>query len=342
MATLGKNYITFRDINSGRLPDGTMDRDIVELMARENPALDDILFKQCSHGREDITTIRTGIPEAAWRAYYEGVQGAKSSKKQVANACGTLSTAIEFDARLYEDTDDKAAFLLDEAEASAEGMGQAAAAALFYGDIKNDPKGINGLAKVFSLATGNNTDQDESAHYVFNAMRGSNSSAAMLRSIFLVGWGKKAICGLYPKGADMGLKRGKLEFHYTEQSDGKKLKMGIQELNWNLGLNVKDFRYGGRIANIELDKAFDASGVPDYVELLMRLQSRVKQEGVTTRFYMSRLAFEALETQFYRKTMGNAVQYADMAQRMPASIRGIPVGLCDAMELNETQVPVKS
>jgi hypothetical protein len=338
MATKGSQYITFRDINSGRLPNGLLDKDVVELTARENPAIQDVFWKECSKGREDITTIRTGIPEAAFRAYYEGVQGSKSSKKQVANSCGTVSTMVKFDARLYDESKDKAAFLLDEVEEHAEAMGQGAATALFYGDIKDNPKGINGISKTFSLTAATSSDQDVAAYYGLNASRSSNATTAALRSIFMVGWGKKSAHGIYPEGTSMGLQRGKLDFVYADDGTSKTMRWGIQEMNWNIGLNIRDFRYCGRIANIESETAFAASGVPDYVELLQRLTCRVKQEGVTTSLYMSRIVWEIMTVQFYRKTMGNAVKYADLGQKVPASLMGVSVGVCDALNVNESFV----
>lgn len=345
MATKGKSYITFRDINSGTLPDGTIDREVVELCARENPALEDVVWKECGKGREDITTIRTGIPEAVFRAYYEGVQGSKSSKKQVTNSCGTISTAVRFDARLYDDSKDKAAFLLDEVEQHAESMGQGAASALFYGNVSDNPKGFNGFAKTLSLTAGSVTDDNDAAFYTLNGQRAANTSAAMLRSVFMVGWGKKSAHGIYPEGSSMGLQRGKLEFPYVPDEDDatKMLRTGIQEMNWNLGLNIRDFRYCGRIANIEAEAAFNAAtGFPDYVELLQRLACRVKQGGVTTRLYMARITFEIFSTAFYRKTMGNAVKYADLSQKLPSSLMGINVGICDALNVNESLVAAKA
>lgn len=345
MATKGKSYITFRDINSGTLPDGSMDRDIVELVAKENPAIEDVLWKECSKGREDTTTIRTGIPEPTFRAYYEGVQGSKSSKKQVINACGTTSSAVMFDARLYDDSKDKAAFLMDEVEQHAEAMGQGAATALFYGNVSSNPKGFNGFAKTLAAYSNNNTDEDEAAHYVLNAQRASNPSSAMLRSVFMVGWGKKSAHGLYPEGGNMGLQRGKLEFTWIPDPDdsAKQLRVGIQELNWNLGLNIRDFRYCGRIANIEADNGFGAStGLPDYVEILQRMVCRVKQNGVTPRLYMSRIVFELFAVHFYRKTMGNAVKYPDLEQQIGGALMGIKVGICDALNVNESAVAAKA
>lgn len=345
MATLGKGYITFRDINAGTLPDGSIDKEVVELCAKENPVLEDVLWKECRSGREDITTIRTGIPEATFRAYYEGVQGSKGGKRQVTNACGTISTALEFDARLYDDAPDKAQFLYDEVEQHAASMGDGAASALFYGNVSDNPKGFNGLAKTFSETAGATVDDTEAAFYALNGLRAANSATTMLRSLWLVGWGKKSVHGIYPQGSSVGLQRGKLEFIWVPDPEdaNKKLRVGIQEMNWNLGLNIRDFRYCGRIANIEAQAAFsDGTGFPNYVELVQRLACRVRTDGVTTRFYMPKIVWEIISTDFFRKTMGNAVKYADLGQKLPAALMGIPVALCDALNVNETAVAAKA
>ena len=110
MATKGTRYYTMRDLLSGRTPNGFVDKEIVEMMAQENPVLQDVLWKECNKGREDFVTIRTGMPEAVTRVFYEGFKGSKTSKKQVTNSCCTCTTGLEFDWRMYEQDKDKVAF----------------------------------------------------------------------------------------------------------------------------------------------------------------------------------------------------------------------------------------
>lgn len=341
----GTQFITFRDIESGKLPDGTYDKEIVDLVSQNNVAMGHIPWKRCLRGREDVTTIRMGLPTAVTRAYYEGVKGSKGAKKSVTNSCATVSTAIEFDARLYDDTPDKAGFLLDEVQTHVGSLEEKATTLLFYGKLSEDPKGINGFFRTFGEADNGNTDRNEAAHYVINASRASNGSQSKLRSIFLAGWGGGAAHGIYPEGATMGLRKGKLEFTYVPDPEDatKRLRVGIQELNWDIGLNIRDFRYCGRLANIEADAALNVASMPDYVELLMRLSARVQADrSVRQVMYMDKDTWEIITTCFFRKTMGNAIRYADLAQKLDGAIMGIPVGICDALATNETFVAAKS
>lgn len=337
-------YITYRDIASGRKPDGTLDTAVVEMLAQENPFLQDIPWRQCGKGREDVTTIRTGMPKATYRAFYEGIVPSKGTKKQVTNTCATVSTALEFDMRLYKAAKDKEAFLADEQRSHMEVMGQALANLIWYGRTKDDPRGINGLFATYSeYAPEGSTDDSEAAFYVINGGHSTVSqSGSKLRSVSIVGWGEKSIHGLYPEGGKMGLDVGQLKEQYVDVTnvDGAaaKLLMGIQEMNQDAGLAIRDFRCGGRICNIDLSRAFDSSGVPDYTEKLRRLLCRVKSNGVTLRMYMCRMMFEVLSVQFARKTQENAVKYADLEQKFDGSLLGVPVSFNDSLNVDEDAV----
>lgn len=346
MATLGSRYITFRDILSGRTPNGFVDKDVVELVAQENPVLKDVLWKQCNKGREDIVTIRTGMPEATVRAFYEGWAGSKSSKKQVSNACCTVTTGIEFDWRLYQADKDKAAFLSDEQRAHASTLGDKAAGLLVYGSTEDDPKGINGFFRTFSnygaiSGSGMVTDDKIAAFYCLNGGKASEAgetSGIARRSILLVGWGAKSCHGIYPEATSAGIQIAQLKDQYVSDGNGKNLHVGLQEMNWDLGLNIRDFRYCGRIANINVMSDPTADGAVDYTKLVRKLVTRAKSGGVDQRLYCSRLVFEQIAEQFEKKTQANAIKYADLEQKKEASLLGIPVSLCDCMNGDEAEV----
>lgn len=351
MSTLGSRYITFRDLSSGRTPDGLVDKAVVDMMAQENSVLQDVLWKECNKGREDYVTIRSGMPEAVLRQFYEGWTGTKASKRQVTNSCCRVTTGIEFDWALYQGDKDKAAFLADEQRAHASVLGDKVAALLFYGDASTDPKGINGFAKTFSVAgavTGQNmvTNDALAAFYCFNAGKaaeaGSSAATIARRSIFLVGWGARAAHGIYPEGSSAGIDIGQLTQQYQTDGAGGNLLMGLQEMNWWAGLNIRDFRSSGRIANINIMNDPMDAGTPDVGLLVRRLVSRVKTTGVTQRFYCSRLVFEHVAMQLERKTQGNAVKYADLEQKKDAALFGIPVAFCDCLNGDEAEVSVAS
>lgn len=345
MATIGNTALTLADMLKGRKGDGSFDSEIVDLVVQENSMLDDIPFVEANDGTAHRTTIRTGIPEPTWVGFYEGVQPVKGSKTQVKDVAGKMKAMLEIDADLYDNSpvDGQAQIIADELGGIAEGMKAAMSQALIYGKLNDEPRAFNGLAKYYSVcgAASASFDDKDAAHYVFNGAKASAPSQSMLRSIYLVGWSPRTITGFYPQGAkSAGLDRGKFDRAWSVDADGGRLEVYRQVLSWQMGLSVRDYRYAGRIANLEADAMLNSSGQPDYIELIHRLATRVKNGGSVKRgFYMSPLVWEFVQTLFYRRTQGNAIQYADIEQRKSVPVLlGVPVRICDAMETNEAFV----
>ena len=105
MAIKGTRNPTLRDLYNGLKEDGSFDRDIVELVLEANSELlADAVVKEANGRENDRTTIRTGLPDATWTAYYEGTQPSKGAKKQVSNSIGTLKSLIQVDKELIDDS----------------------------------------------------------------------------------------------------------------------------------------------------------------------------------------------------------------------------------------------
>lgn len=340
MATLG-NVLTYRDLLSGLKGDKTFDHEIVDIMVQQNDILDDMIITEANDGSSNKTTIRTGLPTPAWVAFYEGVQASKGSKQQIRNTAGHLKSKLEIDADLWDAAPDKAALLRDEIEAHSSAMMNEMADALFYGKIVNEPKKFNGLVTFFGTLGGtSSTDDTVATHYVFDAKSASQASTAALRSIWLLGWSNRTIRCFYPKGSQGGMKKGEFKKVDVTNADDttKTYEAYRQYLSWQLGLDVRDYRYGGRLANLQSDEMFDTSGVPDYVELLKRMLARVRDDGVKQVWYMDKITWEAVQTWLDRKTMSNAYNYATVEARKTKTLFGLPVRICDALNTNETEV----
>jgi len=341
MATIGNTVLTYRDLLAGLKGDKTFDSDIVEIMLEQNPMLDDMVISEANDGTSNKTTIRTGLPDAAWVAFYEGVQASKGQKKQIRNTAGRLMSKVEIDASLFDTAPDKSALLRDEISAHSETMMNEMANCLIYGKIVSEPKSFNGLVNFYSqLGGSSSTDDTVASHYVFDAKSTTQASTAALRSIFLVGWAQKSIRCFYPRGTKGGMKKGEFKkVDVTNASDTTKTYEAYRQyLEWSLGLDVRDYRYGGRIANIQADEMFDTSGVPEYVEILRRLVTRTRSDGVKQVFYMDKLTWEAVGVWLARKTMTNAIGFKDLQERPTETLFGIPVRIADALNTNETAV----
>lgn len=345
MATIGNTFITYRDLASGLKGDKSFDHEIVDLAVEVNQVLDDIPLVEANDGSSNRTTIRTGLPTANWSAFYEGTQASKGEKQQIVNSSGHLSSKLEIDKELFDRDPNKSAYLADEIAQHLEAMGQELCDALFYGNLKSDARKFNGFGNFFGVYGSDGVDTRVASHYVFNGARASNPSADAYRSIWLVNWGNMSMRGFYPQGTKGGIRRGEFKtVEVTNPDDATKTYEAYRQyFHWDFGLDVRDFRFGGRICNIESDQMLALSGQPDYVELVDRLEGRVMSGGNSKRvWYMPKSAWENIKILFARKVRSNAVTFENVEQRKTPMLFGCPVRLCEALETNETAVVAAS
>lgn len=332
---------TYRDMVNGQKPDGTFDRDIVELVVEANSELlNDAVVKEANGTENDRTTIRTGLPESTWTSYYEGVQPSKGAKKQVSNSIGTLKSLIQVDAEMIADSPNGAQEMLDEAFGHAESMGQEVCDAIFYGNIKVNAKKFNGLAPIYAAHGG--LDRMKSSHYcIESSARSATPDNTALRSIYLVGWGRLGAYLHYPRGSKGGLQRGGVEDATITLADSvSRLKVKEQFFTWKVGLTVKDFRACGRVCNIESNNltALDK----DIGEEMLRLKTRCKLKGARPVFYMPESVYEWLAVKTRRQVLVTSFTFKDVGGEQVLHFAGIPIRKIDCLETNEGAVPAEA
>lgn len=331
-----KRNPTMADIVRGQV-DGKFDRDIVELTLSASQNLGHFVVLPCNNGNNDITTIRTGLSEATWTSFYEGVQPSKGSKAQVVTSCGKLESLIQVDKDLIDSTDDAEAELGDEAFDKAETMANEIMSCIYYGNTKVNGKKFNGLSPIHNkLCTADSTKND-SEYYTLGAKRSTQPDSTALRSIWLIGHGRMGTSLRYPKGSSAGLERGPLEDQTVTTPDGKRLKVKEQFFKWKTGLVNKDFRTAVRIANIESNnvEALDL----DVGEYMLKAMVRVRKTGVNLKFYMPGSLYEWLCVKTRRDIKNShGFTFAEHDGELVLDFMGVGVYTEDALEVNEAEV----
>jgi len=337
MAIKGTRNPTLRDLHNGLKEDGSFDRDIVELVLEANAdLLADAVVKEANGTENDRTTIRTGLPDATWTAYYEGTQPSKGSKKQVSNSIGTLKSLIQVDKDQIDDSPNGPEEMLDEAFTHAQAMGNEVSDAVFYGNTKVNAKKFNGLAPVYNAYGG--TDTKLSSHYCLqSSARSTSVSNSALRSIWLVGWGRRGAYLHYPRGSKGGLERGPVKDNTITMEDGvSRLEVKEQFFKWRVGLTVKDFRSCGRICNIESNNLSTLD--KDLGEDMLRLKTRVKTAGLKPVWYMPESVYEWLAVKTRRQVLVTSFTFKDIGGQEVMHFDGIPIRKLDCLEVNEAVV----
>ena len=348
MQVNGTRVLTYADFVKGLDPKGNFAHRIVELVAKKVEMLDDMTVIAANDGSALQTTVRTETPKPVWTTYYGGIPSNKGSKAKIKVSCGRMATKILVDKKLYDDSKDKDAVLEDEIRANITGMKNELASALVYGLLADNPLGINGLFKHYSAYGSETADDKESAHYVFSALglTGNSGAKTKLGSIALVGWSPNTITCFHPENSGTGgIEKSDKRVTDIPDSDvggDATYEAYLQYIYWTLGLAVRDYRYGGRICNIQRDYMLTSGYEGRYVELIDRLSQRVLDDDVKQCFYMDKIVWENVCVLYSRLTRGNAITFQHVEARKEKRLYGIPVRIMDPMKVNEAEVPAFS
>lgn len=330
MAILADMNPTLMDIARRTDPDGKI-ATIVELMSEQNPILEDMVAQECNNGSVNRTTIRTGLPQGTWRKLYQGVQPEKSTTRQVNDSCGMLEAYSQIDKALADMAADKAKFLLTESTAFIEGMNQTMAETLFYGDTAVTPEKFMGLAARYNAY---GLDKEKSSYNVINAGGTGDDNT----SIWLMHWGAQTMHALYPKGSKAGLSHNDLGEVTQVNPDGSMYQVYRAHFKWDLGFSVRDWRYGVRIANIDMNRIEDTDGA-DLMTLLIKASHKIPSmaQGRPV-IYCNKDVATYLDLQALKKS-NLMLTYSEVAGKPQTSFRGIPIKVCDAIVNTEAAVP---
>lgn len=333
MATLSSNYLNLIDVHKQNDP---RTGEIIEVLKRQNPILDDAVAMECNLGGTHRHTIRTGLPTPAWGSLYKGIPQSKSSVQQVDDTTGFLEARSGVDTRALQLSKNPAALRLGEAMSHLEAMNQEMATGMFYHDTATTPEKFKGLASRFGSIGGGAAGNQ----IVDGGGTGSDNT-----SIWMVTWGDHACHLLYPEGTKAGVDRQDKGEQRVTDGNGDAYYVKEETFTWHMGMAVKDWRYVSRVANI--DTSLMLAGSVDIYALLRKafykLQSR-RMDSVNSRIaiYCNRDVMEALDGLAVGTGSGanGALRLVprELEGREVLTYRGIPIRETDALLNTEARV----
>jgi hypothetical protein len=330
MTTLATTHPTLLDVAKRLDPNGKIDS-IVELMAAQNPILEDMTFVEGNLATGHKTTVRTGLPTPTWRKLYGGVQPGKSTTAQVTDSCGMLEAYAEVDKALADLNGNSAAFRLSEDAAHIEGIAQEHAQTLFYGNEGTEPEAFTGLAPRYNSLSAQNAD---------NIIDGFSGSGGDLTSIWLCVWGPQTGFGIYPKGSKGGLQMEDKGQVTIENVDGAGGRMEGYRTHYRMdsGLTIRDWRYFVRIANIDVSELSTLANTKNLITWMIQASERIPQLGKGRAcFYMNRTLREKLRLGILEKVSTN-LNWESVSGKRVMTFDDIPVRRTDALISTESRV----
>lgn len=327
MATVGTQAATLTDIAKRLDANGKIDT-IVEMLNETNEILDDMKFVEGNLPTGHKTTMRTGLPQAAWRLLNYGVPQSKSTTQQVMDTCGMLEAYAEVDKSLADLNGNTGAFRLSEDRAFLEAMNQEMARTLFYGDTSKTPERFTGLAPRYS------TLDPKKAATAENVIDAGGTAANKLTSIYLVCWGENTIHGIYPKGSKAGFQHTDKGQQTLKDDNGGQYEGYRTHYKWDIGLTLRDWRYVVRVANIDLATITD----DQLIEVLIRASEALPDQKLGNPvFYMNKQVRTRLRLARLNKE-NVRLSFDNVEGKKVMNFDEIPVKRCDAIMNTEARV----
>ena len=291
---------------------------IAEVLSKSNPIIGDALVVESNLDSGHEYAVRTGIPEGTWRRAYQGIEPAKATTKVVVEGYGTLSAYSVVDKLIAEKGGNLQAVRTGQSKAIIAGMSNTMAHNIIYGNAGETPERFTGLAARYSALSG-----AESAKNVIDAGGTTNGQNS---SIYLVVWDTDKVFTFFPKGSKAGIQRVDHGLVNHVDAGGNEFPAYKEYFEWKLGLAVQDWRYAGRICNIDVTNV-PSSLIDDMCELEEKIQSLQLGKPV---WYMNRTVKAALRKLASSK---QNVQYTpdQITSRPMMTFNEIPVHVCDAI-----------
>ena len=98
---LGDLSLTFNDIRKRQNVDGNIDN-IIELVQRADPIMDQIKWIQGNLPTGNRTTQRTSLPRGEIRRINRGVGNSKSTTRQITDTCAMIEGHSQIDKKLLK------------------------------------------------------------------------------------------------------------------------------------------------------------------------------------------------------------------------------------------------
>lgn len=338
MAVLGNTYLQLIDMM--KQADNPLG-EVVEALHRLNPFMKDANVLTCNMGTKHKSIIRTGLPSVSWGALYQGIAQSKSTTTEVEDTTGFVEGLSSVDERLLNLYGDNASKVrMSEATAFLEAISQEVESSIWYSNVNINGKKFHGLAARYNALS--------NANVVSGGGSGSDNT-----SIWMVTHGDQQTSVIVPQNIQAGIQREDMGRQRILDGSSNPFYVKEEKFTQHIGVTVKDWRYSGRVCNIDVSDLIAGSTAlnPLLRKLYYRLQGRrnygMDNDGMVTQgrtaIYMNRTCLEALDAE---ATNGRGGSTDNFVRLRPMEIqgeevlswRGIPIRDTDGILNTEAAV----
>jgi len=334
MTTLSSSWPTLLDVAKRLDPDGKA-AVITEMLSQDNEILDDMPWIEGNLPTGHRVTVRTGLPDAAWRKLNQGVPRGKSTTAQIDEATAMLEAWSDVDKDVAELNGNSPEWRMSESSAFIESMNQKMATTLFYGNDITVPESFLGLAPRFDDVPTTVGGAENRDNVIDAGGTGSTNT-----SIWLVGWSPKTVHGIYPKASQAGLFHEDLGLRTVYDANNNPFRAYSDHYQWKCGMALRDWRYVVRIANIDVTTLVaDASSGAKLINLMTQALERIHSlNGVRPAFYMNRTVRSILRQQQVNAVKNSTLTVEELYGKRVLMASEVPCRRVDALLNTEARV----
>lgn len=331
MATIGKSFLTLKDMYAQMDGTGKVTSTIIDLFVSSNEILEDAIAVECNDGTNHKTTVRNGLPTPQFRQFYQGVECQKGDYTPVTDTTAMLDDYSEVDKKLADINGNTNQFRLNEAEAHIQGMNKTAKTNIFYGNKGVNSSGFDGLATRYNKIS---AKEGELGYQVINGGGTGNNNT----SIYFVTWGDRHTHLIYPKGSKAGLQHENKGQVTVQDAKGRNYEAYRDYFSWDFGLSVRNYRSSARIANIDVTK-LGTDEAADLIDLMVDAYYRIEEHAKTgkTVIYVNNTIRTFLHKQAMAKKNVN-LTIDEAAGKPVVKFLGIPIKSCSEILNTEGKV----
>lgn len=340
MAELSNTLPTIVDVSRAIGPDGKRMK-LIEMSAQTNETSNHFVVQECNKGITHEVWVETGLPEIYVRHFNKGVLPSKSTTANLSFTCSMLEGRSKVDVKVANQFGKANEVRAQFARSFMTSMGRKDAWQLFYGA---GPEYYPGLATVYSDRTNSNVKEN-----ILSAGGTTTGGTARNASIFLVASSPDTIYKIYPQGSHAGINFRNLGEQTFTDTDGTQMQTYQALIGLDSGLVVADWKFGGRICNIDTNDLAAGTGTQaitattNIMFLMDDLIAKIPHfNGMRTAFYMNGNMINMLNRMCYRFS-NQVLDYIEGTNMFGnsqkwTSYKGIPICKVDQLLSTESAI----
>ena len=302
---------------------------IIELLSKRMGLYAALRWEEANQALSHRTSMRTGLPTAAYRLFNLGLDASDGSFANVTFPVAKIGTLAEVDAELIKIAPNRDRFVAQKIAGHIEALLQKLSSEMFYGTAAT-AEGIVGLSAMYGSTTAENAQ---------NLIDAGGTDASDNASIWLLNIGP-TVKGLYPRGTPAGIEREPIGYETSESlgGAGKRGRVWREFDHVGAGIAVEDWRDAGRVHSIDVSAMRAEVGDADLLKLTRKLKARLLSQPLyDRRFIMHATVWEAIQEQRDAKQVaGGGVTKATIDGIGEVdTLHNIPVVIDDNLSLTE-------